>query len=60
MKNRFTLTYDSWYTDRKVVNNGLEFQIDIAPAQNINSPKCLIAVVNQSLYRIGVPNMHVL
>ena len=29
IKNSFTLSFDSWVTDRKIVNNGNEFQIDI-------------------------------
>ena len=32
-------SFDSWTTDRKIVNTGLEFQVDIGSAQNINSPK---------------------
>ena len=55
IKNSSTLSYGSWYTDRKVVNDGLEFQVDIDSAQNINSPRYLIAVP-QFLDRIGVPN----
>ena len=55
LKNSFTLSFDSWYTDRKVVNDGLEFQIDIGSAQNVNSPKYLIAA-HQIANRVGVPN----
>ena len=50
-----TNTYDRWYKDRKVVIDDLYFQDDICSAQNINSPKYLIAA-NQSLARIGVLN----
>ena len=28
IKNTFTLPYDSWYTDQKLVRDALEFQID--------------------------------
>ena len=41
--NNYTITFDSWYTERKNSNDGREFQVDIASAQNINSPKFLIA-----------------
>ena len=39
----FTLSYESWTTDRKPVNTAREFQIDISSASNINSPLYLIA-----------------
>ena len=42
-KKTFTLPNDSWYKDRKVVKDGLEFQIDIGSAENVNSPNYLIA-----------------
>ena len=54
IKNNYTNSFDSWYTGRKVVNDGLEFQVDIGSAQNVNSPKYIIAA-HQSLARIGVP-----
>ena len=54
IRNNFTLSFDSWYTDRKVVNDGLEFQADFGSAQNINSPKYSVAA-NQALARIRVP-----
>ena len=34
----FSLFYESWTTDRKLVNAAKEFQIDISSASNINSP----------------------
>ena len=34
----FTLSYESWTTDRKLVVTAEEFQIDISSASNINSP----------------------
>ena len=41
--NNYTITFDSWYTERKISNDGREFQVDIASAQHINSPKYLIS-----------------
>ena len=55
IKNSFTLSFDSWSTDRKTVNTQLEYQVDIGTAQNINSPRYLI-VVRQTAARVGVPN----
>ena len=40
--NNYTITFDSWYTERKISNDGRELQVDIGSAQNINSPKYLI------------------
>ena len=42
IKNSFSLSFDSWTTDRKIVNTGLEYQLDIGSSANINSPKYLI------------------
>ena len=39
----FTLSYESWTTDRKPVDTAREFQLDISSASNINSPLYLIA-----------------
>ena len=39
----FTLSYESWTTDRKPVDAAREIQIDISSASNINSPLDLIA-----------------
>ena len=41
--NNYTITFDSRYTERKISNDGRELQVDIASAQNINSPKYLIS-----------------
>ena len=41
-KNSFTLSFDSWSTDRITVNTLLEYQVDIKIAQNFNSPKYVI------------------
>ena len=53
VKNSFTTAFDSWYTDRKIVDDGLKFQVDLSSAQIINSPRYLIGAY-QSLARIGV------
>ena len=39
----FTLSYESWTTDRKPIDTGREFQLDLSSASNINSPLYLIA-----------------
>ena len=44
LMNNYTITFDSWYTERKISNDGRELQVDIGSAQHINSPKYLIAV----------------
>ena len=41
--NNFTITFDSWYTERKLSNDGREHQIDIGSAQKTNSPKYLMS-----------------
>ena len=55
IKNNYTLTFDSWYTERKIVTVGGEFQIDIASSQSTNSPKFLIAA-HQTEARVGSSN----
>ena len=55
IQNNQTITYDSWYTELKLSNDGNELQVDIGSAQQINSPKNLIASF-QTEARIGVPN----
>ena len=52
IKNNYTLTFDSWYTERKIVTDVGEFQVDIASSQSTNSPKYLIAA-HQTEDRIG-------
>ena len=42
MKN-YSITFDSWYTERKISNDRRELQVDIGSAQQINSPKYLIS-----------------
>ena len=41
--NNYTITFDSWYTERKNSSDGRELQVDIGGAQKINSPKYLIS-----------------
>ena len=41
--NNYTITFDSWYKERKISNDGRELQVDIASAQHIDSPKYLIS-----------------
>ena len=41
--NNYTITFDSWYTELKISNDGRELQVDISSAQHINSPKYLIS-----------------
>ena len=55
IKNNYTLTFDSWYTERKIVINGGDFQVDIASSQSTNSPKYLIAA-HQRIDRVGTAN----
>ena len=55
IKNSFTLSFDSWSTDRKTVDTQLEYQVDIGSAQTINSSKYLI-VAHQTADRIAVPH----
>ena len=43
------------FTDRKPVDTGLEFQMMIGSAQNVNSPNYLLMALH-SLVRKGVPN----
>ena len=50
IRENFTLSFDSWVTDRKPVNTGNEYQIDIGSASNINIPLYLI-VAHQKAQR---------
>ena len=38
----FTLSFNSWSTDRKSVDTQLDYEVDIGSAQNIISPKYII------------------
>ena len=55
IKKNYTITYDRWYTERNMVNDGLEFQVDKGSAQNISVSKYLTAA-HQSLTMLVVPN----
>ena len=55
IKNNYTITYDSWYTERKLSTDGTELQVDIGSAENVNSRKYLIAAF-QTLDRVGTHN----
>ena len=57
-KNSSTLSFDSCSTDRKVVKDGLEFQIDLGFAQNNNSLMDLTAA-HQYIARLGVRNKQI-
>ena len=52
-KNNFTITYDSWYTERKISTDVNE--LEVGSAQHINSPNYLIASF-QTVDRIGAQN----
>ena len=55
IQNSYTITYDSWYTERKISTHGNELQVDIVSALHVNSPQFLIAS-SQTENRIGAPN----
>ena len=38
-ENKFTMAYDSWYTERKLSTDGNELKLDFASAQHNKSPK---------------------
>ena len=42
IRESFTLSFDAWVTDRKPINTGNEYQLDIGSASNINIPLYLI------------------
>ena len=46
----FTLSFDAWVTDRKPVNTGNEYQLDIGSVSNTNIPLYLI-VAHQKTQR---------
>ena len=39
IKNIYTITYDSWYTERKISTDGNELHADIGSAQHMKIPK---------------------
>ena len=50
IRDSFTLSFDAWVTDRKPVNTGKEYQLDIGSASNINIHLYLI-VAHQKTQR---------
>ena len=54
-QNNYTITYDSWYTERKLSSDGNELPVDFGSAQHVISPNFLIASF-QTEARIGAPN----
>ena len=54
IRNILFLSIDTWNTDRKVVEDGLEFQIIIGSAQNVNNSKKLLSA-HRTADKIGVP-----
>ena len=55
VKNKYTITYGSWCTERKITTDGKELQVDIGSAQHINIPKYRTASF-QTVDRIGAHN----
>ena len=55
IKNNFTLTFDSWFGERKIVTDGGEYQVDIASSYSTNPPKYSIAA-HQTEARNGTAN----
>ena len=50
----FTLSFDSWFTDRSAVGTELEYQLDKGSSQDVKSPKYLIAAL-QTAARMEFP-----
>ena len=50
IRQNFTLSFDAWVTDRKPVNTGKEYQLDIGYASNIHIPLYL-TVAHQKTHR---------
>ena len=55
IKNSLTLSFHSWFTDRKLIETGLEYQLVIAASQDVKPPKKLLAA-HQTAARMEVPN----
>ena len=55
IKNKYTISFDSWCTKREIVKDRLEFQVDIGSAQNIDSLKYLV-ITHQSADIINAQN----
>ena len=55
IKNSVTLFFDSWTTDRKNVNTGFDYELDVGSATNNKSAKYLTAA-HQTKARFGPVN----
>ena len=55
IKNKYAITYDSRYTERKFSTDCNELQVGIGSAQHINSPKFVIGAF-QTEIRMSTPN----
>ena len=56
--NNYTITFDSWYTKRKISSDGRELQVDIGSAQKINSPKYLISAFQTNARTTACKNVN--
>ena len=54
IQNNYRIFFDDWYTERRVVSDIIT-QIDIGSAQQVNSPKFLIAA-HQTAARLNAPD----
>ena len=54
IQNNYRIFFDDWYTERRVVSD-TKTQIDIGSAQQVNSPKYLIAC-HQTAARLNAPD----
>ena len=54
IQNNYTIFFDDWFTERRVVSDTIT-QIDIGSAQQVNSPKYLIAC-HQTAARLNAPD----
>ena len=52
--NGFTLTFDSWTTDRRIGITALDYQLDIGSSSDFNCPKYFIAAQKTEV-QSGVP-----
>ena len=48
IRENFTLSFDAWVPDRRPVNTGNEYQLDIGSASNTNIPLYLIVAHQQT------------
>ena len=55
IKNSFSLSFDSWTTDRRDISRGSKYQLDIRSSVKVNSQKHLIAA-HQTAARSGFAN----